>query len=160
MAIIMDQKAKIIHPAQFQQDESFNKDPLPLKNVSSPQLSSNSEDTELLTYGLDGYNEPKSKRNSSGGGNMSQYVTHEELKHVEDNLRHEIKESKLELTDSIKDTKTELNGSINDLSGKINALVTKIDAQATTLNWIKNIITAGIVIPLITYVVMFIVKHH
>lgn len=102
----------------------------------------------------------KGKNDNTGGVNMSQYVTHEELNHVEDNLRHEIKESKLELTGSIKDTKNELNGSINDLSGKINALVTKIDAQSTTLNWIKNIITAGIVIPLITYVVMFIIKHH
>jgi hypothetical protein len=91
---------------------------------------------------------------------MSQYVTHEELTHVEDNLRHEIKESKLELEGSIKDTKNELNVSIKSLSGKIDTLSNSVDHQSKLICWLMSILSAGIVIPLITYVVMFIVKHH
>lgn len=93
------------------------------------------------------------KDDNTGGGNMSQYVTHEELNHAEDNLRHEIKESKTELDGSLKEVKSEL-------SGKIDKLSNSIDQQSKLIWWLMSIVSAGIVIPLATYVVMFIMKHH
>lgn len=103
-----------------------------------------------------------SNKGSPGGGNMSEYVTHEELNHVEDNLRHEIKESKLELTGSIKDTKNELNSSISDLSGKIDKLSSNIDTKfanqkvwliATTI----TVVSAGVGI--LSYIMNLMINH-
>lgn len=96
------------------------------------------------------------KDDNTGGGNMSQYVTHEELNHAEDNLRHEIKESKLELEGSIKDTKNELNGNISDLSGKIDTLSNSIDHQSNLIRWIMGIVSAGIILPLLAMVYSFV----
>ncbi|GAX04869.1 hypothetical protein IWT25_00163 [Secundilactobacillus pentosiphilus] len=91
--------------------------------------------------------------NTTGGGDgmKPDYVTHEELGHVENNLKHEIKESELE-------TKSE----INTLSGKIDNLSANIDTKfAIQKVWligtVVTVVSAGIGI--LSYIMSLMINH-
>ncbi|GAX05399.1 hypothetical protein IWT25_00703 [Secundilactobacillus pentosiphilus] len=88
----------------------------------------------------------------------SDYVTHEELNHFEDNLRHEIKESQLETKNSI----TDLSGKIDKVSANIDTKFEKVNTHFEIINtkfanqkvWIITTIvsTVGVGVGLLSFI--------
>lgn len=98
--------------------------------------------------------------NTTGGGHQmnNDYVTHEELSHVEDNLKHEIKESKLETQNNF----TDLSGKIDKLSANIDTKFAKVDTKfANQKVWligtVITVVSAGVGI--LSYIMSIMLNH-
>lgn len=66
------------------------------------------------------------------------------------------------LTSEMNISEAKLSGKIDTvearMAGKIDTLTSKIDSQNKLLYWIMGIISAGIIVPLITMLIKFIIK--
>lgn len=76
--------------------------------------------------------------NNSGGGNMKDYVTHEELDHAVDKLS-----SKIELSEAHIDT-------------KLAEISINVKHMTTIIWWVFGILISGITIPLLMAAIKFI----
>lgn len=101
---------------------------------------------------------------NGGGTNMNDNdnVTFKDLKIVEERLNSKIDISNAKLSGKIDTSEAKLSGKIDaseaSLSGKIDTLTAKIDSQSKLLYWIMGIISAGIVVPLITMLIKYLIS--
>lgn len=102
--------------------------------------------------------------NNKGETNMNDNdnVTFKDLKIVEERLNSKIDISNAKLSGKIDTSEAKLSGKIDaseaSLSGKIDTLTAKIDSQSKLLYWIMGIISAGIVVPLITMLIKYLIS--
>ena len=107
---------------------------------------------------------PLLSMNNGGGTNMNDNdnVTFKDLKIVEGKLSSKIAVSNAKLSGKIDTSEAKLSGKIDaseaSLSGKIDTLTAKIDSQSKLLYWIMGIISAGIVVPLITMLIKYLIS--
>lgn len=87
------------------------------------------------------------KNGNNGGMDMDKYVTHKELNHSFDNLSNKMEQ--LSLKRDIKD---------EEINRNIKALSSRLDSQSKLIWWMMGIVSSGIVIPLLVFVVNAILK--
>ena len=96
----------------------------------------------------------------SGGNMNNDYVTHPELRLSEmetqrklDKLDNKITQVDNKLDYKFNELDKKIDSKFNELDTKINSLDDKFDAQNKLLWWIIRLLTAGVVLPAITYVI-------
>jgi len=113
------------------------------------------------------YNKNEHNSSDGGGSDMDNYVTHGELKLTEekiqrklDNLDNKVDlrfaelDNKIDLRFNSLDSKIDIKSA--ETNGKIDTLASKVDNLTKIVWWMMSILSAGIVIPLLGYVLKLI----